>query len=482
MQAWRFLLPPALAELPLNMLDLAWVRLDGTLSNAHFRRDSDLLIVEQPIRDEAVLRLSVPLAGYGQPNLLLGTLIPRDEPYHLVVELIRRQLNQAKELLAKFTRTSDAMRTIGISGLAPAMLEQTCNELTGEFRSLLFQEKMPSDASLELLTRILRLVDSIVAQRSRARVMSAYRADPKSKRGRFGFGVNSSDQLPFVLEQSPIIEFLRLNIDWRRLEPVAGAVDFSTLDRIEEEAARASIKALVGPILTLYEPDLPPWVVACFSDFRLLESMVVNHIEQVVEHYQSRVTEFTLASRLNSLSRIRWPIEWIYRLWHRMREAAVELAPSARFGLEVDDPWCDTFRATDGVRQPMHFLDQLMRLESKPDFVTLRLRFGDHIAASRQRTLGDLSAMLEQYHQFADRIDVAISFQRRKSAALPSDSWANDLVDVCLAKAFVGRVCWHPVVNDHSFDLDAGQGMIDQQDAEPIVWNNFVREMKSLVT
>src|SRR5579885_592514 len=60
------------------------------------------LVIERSVCDSGRVHVPLSLAGYGELTLSTATLMQRDEPYRLEVELARGKLNQVRNQLAEW--------------------------------------------------------------------------------------------------------------------------------------------------------------------------------------------------------------------------------------------------------------------------------------------------------------------------------------------------------------------------------------------
>jgi hypothetical protein len=268
-------------------------------------------------------------------------------------------------------------------------------------------------------------------------------------------------------------DHVRIRPEWRELEPETGRFHWDRLDAALDQAAALDKPIVLGPIIDLRPESLPTWLDEWIGEPDVLETLLVNHVETVIDRTKQRVQEWLVCSRTNSSAMFGFGAEVRLRLTRTLLNAARAVAPTGRFGIELDRPWGDYARPGRPLQYPLVFADTLLRTDCRPDFLSLELAFG-YSAGSFCRPLLAIWEILDEFGELDLPLDVTL-FHPADGAAPDSGGFegqtpelvqaerAERMMLVALAKEDVRRVTWGCHRDPHDGAPWPGSGLIDAE-------------------
>ncbi|HEX3601499.1 MAG TPA: hypothetical protein VHU84_15215, partial [Lacipirellulaceae bacterium] len=233
--------------------DLPW------FSRAYF--SGDQLIIERNEDDSG--RVFVPWR-IGQSNPLLintATLVERDKPYLLEVELARGMLNNLRSQIAQW----EALGLVVTRSLTDGIMEATSDFS----RAATTQDDTATAADWakrSLATTagtMARLTNEYVRQATAMR-----RAQPRQFASWFGVNLGGQPPKANVARQvANTFNMVSLPMKWRSIEAVEGRRDWAAADAEVEWAHTAGLRISAGPLLELDDRGVPDWTYLWEGDF-----------------------------------------------------------------------------------------------------------------------------------------------------------------------------------------------------------------------
>jgi len=363
--------------------DLPW------FSRVYF--SGDHLIVERNESDSG--RVFVPWRiGHAGP-LLVGTstLIERDAPYVLEVELARGMVTTLRNQLAMW-------ETMGLTvpkGLSSAVLEGTV-----EFaRAATTQDDVPTAADWaqrSLATTslaMIRLADeyarqALAARRKQARPISSW------------FGVHLGRNLPksnVARQLANTFNMVSVPMTWRTIEAVEGRRTWDEADAQVEWAKSAGLRICAGPLLELDDRGVPDWTYLWEGDFDTLIGFMLEHVRAVVERYRGKVHLWQVAARMSHGHSLGLSEEARLQVAARAITTVRELDPTTPLVVTFDQPWAEYLAREHLDLAPLHFADALVRADLGLSGIGLEINVGYHPGGSLHRGPLAISRLIDNW-------------------------------------------------------------------------------------
>ncbi len=448
--------------------DLPW------FSRAYF--SGDQLIIERNEDDSG--RIFVPWRiGESTPVLInTSTLVERDRPYLLEVELARGMLNNLRNQLAQWESMGLAVNKTLTNGILEAM---------SDFSRAATTQDDPASAAdwanRSLATTIVamsHLTDEYVRQATAQR-----RSQPRSLSS--WYGVNLGGQVPSQSVSRHVVNtfnMVSLPLNWRAIEAVEGRRVWKDADAQFEWAHAAGLRISAGPLLELDDRGVPDWTYLWEGDFNNLLGFMLDHVRAVVEHYRGRVHLWQVAARLTHGHALGLGEEARLQLAAKAINTVRQLDPTTPLVVTFDQPWAEYLASEQLDLAPLHFADALVRADLGLSGIGLEVNWGYHPGGSVQRgplamsrlidtwALLDLPLLVTLTMPSAATEDPQANSKVHVVAGEPSDIshesqcyWINKHVPLLLAKNAVQIVLWNQL-SDATPHHYPHSGLFDAQD------------------
>lgn len=382
------------------------------------------------------------------------SLMAREEPYRLLVELARGQLNQARNQLADLeqstgsapadaaARLKEACRLLhrAIStndiaesdGLAEQSLEASFH--TGEALAITWGRMLaPPPAPLDALGRLGCVVDPAV--------------------GAVG-AVVPPDGPDAIEPLREVFDGVSIPIRWNLLEPTQGRADWTRIDDLVARCEAAGLARCVGPIVDFRTGGLPEWILRWRHDVKMLATFLADMVESTIHRYLGKAAAWEVASAVNLAGELGLSDD--QRMWLAARavEAARAVDPEGAMVVGVSQPWGDYIGRSNGCGlSPLEFVDCLTRCEVEVHAIHLEVAMGYPQVGSFCRGLAEFQELLEQFRRVGTPLWVTLACPSSPAvggvgawgAGMSPDvqaRFAEEFVAVALAQPGVTRVVW----------------------------------------
>jgi GH35 family endo-1,4-beta-xylanase len=415
----------------------------------------DQLIIERNEGDSG--RVYVPWRVRDGAPMLLGTatLMEREEPYILEVELARGMVNVLRTQLAQW-------EMVGLEvpkGLASGVLEGTV-----EFaRAATMQSDPPSAAEWaqrSLATTVIMMA-RLADEYSRQALHQRRQQKPISSW--FGVHVGHHVPRPNVARQlSSTFNMVSLPLSWRSIEALEGRRSWHDADAQIEWAHSVGLRICAGPILELDDRGVPDWTYLWEGDTESLLAFMLDHVRAVVERYRGKVHLWQVAARMTHGHALGLNEETRLQVGAKAITTVRQLDPTTPLVVTFDQPWAEYLANEQLDLAPLHFADALVRADLGLSGIGLEINIGYYPDGSLHRgplaisRLIDIWSLLElpllvavtaPSSAAADpnangKVQVLASHEDEVTAETQRD-WINRYVPLILAKSAVQVVLWN---------------------------------------
>lgn len=440
----------------------------------HVHYSDGELIVERSIGESGNLHVPWRTSGHGELVLTTSTLMERDEPYVLVVELARGKLNQVRNQLAEW-------QTIGLG--VPRELEPKLRQAHEQFAAAATRQSDPDESS--------RLAEVALGSALDAAdiLVRAYTDQALAARRRQHGKLPT--HLAVDLGAAPIAEAARkrivtafnaavVSLPWRGIEATEGNYRWEPYDAQLAWCREHALRATAGPLLQLDRAGLPDWLYLWEGDFDNLLSFVSDYVETVVNRYRGQVAAWVCAARVNAGELLGLSEEDRLRLVARSIELARQLDPETPCVLRIDQPWAEFLGRVDLDISPLHFADALIRAGLGLAQIELELSIGYAPTGSPRRDLLDLSRLIDLWaclgvplsvsivHPSGERPDPRAGGGPKIHSVGPPGGWspiaqqrfAERTIALLLAKPAVAAIAWGQLFDGQPHEFPWG-GLFD---------------------
>jgi hypothetical protein len=353
---------------------------------------NDQLLVERGEFESGNFFVPYAVEGRGELVLSTGSLMEREQPYHLAVELARGTLNRLRNQLAALEAIGLATPTNLEAHLAVAR-EHLSRATTGQHEPA--EAARRADLAIRAaLDGVWLLSDAYAAQALAARHQQA---------GRLGtlVGVNLEGPPPgpaMTAELAAACNTIAVPFNWRQIEVREGTRDWSLCDQQIEWCRSAGFKICGGPLLAIDRWSLPDWMYLWGEDdVESFRACVAEHIQAVVSRYVGKVHLWICAARLNVENDFGHGEDERLRLAVMSIEKIRRLDPRAPIVLSIDQPWGSFMSRKECDLAPLQFADALARADLGLAGIGLEINFGYAPGGSEPRDPLELGRQIDRF-------------------------------------------------------------------------------------
>jgi hypothetical protein len=414
------------------------------------------LIIERNESDSG--RVFVPWRiGQRSPLLLnTATLMEREEPYLLEVELARGMVNNLRNQLAIW----EQMGLVVSKGLSSGVLEGTV-----EFsRAAASQDDPPTavDWAERCLATTATTMTRLAEDYSRQAIESR-RNQPRAFNTWFGVHLGHHRPKSNIARQLVnTFNMVSLPMSWRAIEKAEGQRDWAATDAQVEWAQSVGLRICAGPLLELDDRGVPDWTYLWEGDFDSLIGFMLDHVRSVIQRYRGRVHLWQVAARMTHGHALGLGEEGRLQVAAKAIGAVRQLDPSTPVVVTFDQPWAEYLANEQLDLAPLHFADALVRADLGLSGVGLELNMGYHPGGSMHRGPLALSRLVDTWSllelplmveltvpsstaadpQTNGKVQVISSSEDEATPETQRD-WINLHVPLLLAKNAVQVIVWN---------------------------------------
>ncbi|MEX0613919.1 MAG: endo-1,4-beta-xylanase, partial [Pirellulales bacterium] len=395
--------------------------------------------------------------GQGGPILVgTSTLMERDEPYLLEVELARGMINCLRTQLAMW----EMMGLVVPKGLASSVLEGTV-----EFaRAATTQDDQATAADwaqrslATTSTAMMRLAGEYARQ-----ALSMRRKQPRPLNS--WFGVHLGSDLPEVNVARQLVStfnMVSIPMTWRSIEAVEGRRDWMQVDAQAEWAQSSGLRICAGPLLELDDRGVPDWTYLWEGEFDSLLGFMLEHVRTVVERYRGKVHLWQVAARMTHGHALGLSEEARLQVAAKAVTTVRQLDPTTPIVVTFDQPWAEYLASEHLDLAPLHFADALVRADLGLSGIGLEINIGYHPGGSLHRGPLAISRLIDNWSLL--ELPLLVAFTLPSSATEDPQSngkvrvlssqpdevslesqreWIERHVPLVLAKSAVQVVLWN---------------------------------------
>jgi hypothetical protein len=325
---------------------------------------------------------------YGRLTIATATLIERQAPYQLLVELARGKVNQARCQLADW----EASGLIVTPELAEKML------LTN--RTFARTVSVPESAGSQAAPTLAAAVDA-----SEALVQAYINQVFQARHQRHGkldtsWGCRLGPELPSPEQTRQLrqtFKSVRILFSWSDVEPEESVHNWEPYDAVLRWAKDNQFDVTAGPLIDFSRGRLPQWLWLWEKDPQRLAGFLAGYVETVVRRYCQDIQIWQVTAASNWASILSLEEDELLWLTLRLLEVARQVDGNLQLVVGIAQPWGEYLASDDRAHSPFVFADTLLR--SGPNLAALDLEFisGLWPRGSYPRDLLEASRLLDLY-------------------------------------------------------------------------------------
>ncbi len=434
------------------------------------------MLVSHSMEDSGSGFLQVPwhIAGHG---LLLGatnTVMERQVPYNLLLELARGKVHQVRCQMHDW-------RTIGIP--ISAELEDRVGQLAQHFGQAVLADSANEMNTLaqQVLVEAYSLADQLVqtytSQVFRIRQEMVARLDttlgPR-------LGTIPAPDLAEQLRAS--CNSVTIPLSWNQVELEETVYRWQAYDAVVDWAVAQGWHVTAGPLVDFTSAALPAWLWVWENDISALALFMCRYVESAVRRYGNRIRRWQLTAGSNCASVLGLSEDELLGLTGRLVETGRQVDPGLELSIGIAQPWGDFMACSPRNHSPYLFADTLIRYGVHLSAIDIEVVMGIDPRGSYCRDALEVSRILDLYALLGVPLRVTLGYPAQTgpdhdsnpelslSAGFWGDGfnpetqarWAESFVSLALSKPRVQAVQW-----THFSDAEMHQfphcGLVDSQ-------------------
>ncbi|MEQ8848062.1 hypothetical protein [Botrimarina sp.] len=449
-------------------------------------RSGDQVVVERVEDSSGCFHIPWPIAGAGDWLLGTSSLVERERPYRLEVELARGLLFRVRDQLAGWEqlglRLSDPVRD-GVREATRLFSRAATTQATDpSAASRLANEAIARAADTACLLADLyaeQALDIRMAGGKKLTTLLGVRLGPKAPRG------------PTAKRIAETFNLAAVSCGWGLCEPIEGTREWEPVDKPLDWARSAGLRVCAGPLLEFDERLMPDWSYLWEGDLETLTSLMLGHVRAAVQRYRGRVQLWHVASKINRERVLSLTDEQRLNVTAAAVRAVRQLDPNTPVVVGVDQPWGEYRAKRPAELSPLDYADALERADLGVAGFDLQLDIGYRPDGSELRNPLALSRLVDLWNlRLESPLMLSLAFPAsaeedpqadpRLSVVAAGDKpdlltperqaeWASRRLPMLLAKNAVQVALWSELT-DHGAHRLPNAGLWDARKQErPIV-------------
>lgn len=448
--------------------------------------EEDQLVVQRSLSDSGSVYVPWVVDNFGTRVLSTATLMERERPYLLEVEL-------ARGLIQRIRNRLHLWEMLGLA--ASAELKAQLQAATREFALAATSQSEPAEAAVaanRAISLAISAGEDLVANYAKQAIAARQRQSPVSTL----MGVSLGVETPTVALRQQLADacnIVQLPIAWRAIEQREGKREWKSTDVQLGWAQKAGLKVAGGPLLRMDDLGTPDWMVLWEGDFDNLARLMLDHVRAVVTRYAGRVHLWHVASRVNTGKLMQLEEEQRLHLVAQALEVVRQLDPRTPTVVSFDQPWAEYMANQDEDLAPLHYADALVRADLGISGFGLEINAGFSPGGTGHRATFELGRLLDQWSIWGLPLMMSVTTPSSsaadanarlspeihlasETAADPQREWAASVLPLLLARSAVQVVVWNQLSDNHQHDFP-NAGLFDQRNqAKPTL--GLIRDLR----
>lgn len=353
------------------------------------RLANDQIIVERDTDESGNFYIPWRVQAHGETVISTGSLMEREAPYHLPVELARGTLNRIRNQLAVW-------KSLGFR--PPAEVARQLQDATEHFIRAAIAQHTPESAADEAeqaISKAMTVIDLMTAAFTK-QVYATRHHESQKLATVLAANIGTEPLTESVRGQiQPAMNGAVIPFCWREIETEEGQFDWAVVDEQVAWCQDAGLKIWTGPLISLDSLHIPDWLYLFEDDYDNVRSYAVSFVEAAVQRYAGRVQVWQCAGGMNVEGAISFPEELKLRLTVDVVQAVRRHDARTPMVVTFDQPWAELLARQDLDLSPVHFADALVRADLGIGGLGLEINLGYWPAGSLRRDLLEINRLVD---------------------------------------------------------------------------------------
>ena len=457
-----FLLPPGMPADAVQELHRASVAggPDGMPYPTEVTIADDRLVVRRNVDESGYLTVPWSIEGAGRLMTTSPTLVERDDPYQIQIELARGKVNQLRNQAADW---------LGGGLQMPDALEEDIRAATLAFAGAVTEAPAPgAGAHAQLaLAGAFHAADELVHV-YRDQVFGV--RHQRQARLDTALACRLAPMVPTAPHTALLVNAfntVNLPLTWSDIQPTEEDYEWQAHDALLAWAQANHFAVVGGPVIDFSPARLPDWLWLWERDLPNLVSLLCTYVETVIRRYRGRIRNWQLTTASNAADVLGLGEDELLWLTVRLAEAARQVDPGLELSIGIAQPWGEYMALQDHTHSPFIFADTLIRSGMNLAGLDLELIPGVSPRGSYCRDALEVSRLIDLYALLGVPLQITLGYPSTAGSDANADpaltvaagawrggftldmqaEWALTHVGLALCKPSVRAVTW-----THFFD------------------------------
>lgn len=435
---------------------------DNVPTPTNIQVDETALTTQRLMDESGHLLAPWEVEGFGHLMTSTATLMEREPPYSLLVELSRGKVNQLR-------CQAEEWRQGGL--MLPEKLEESIREASRAFGRTVTRESQDevSEAAKDALRLGFESSSDLVAEYVR-QVFDIRHQRQEKLDTPLSCRVQMGDDGPDFLTSAPekfqeTFNTITIPFHWSDIEPEEARYNWDKHDALLDWAEEQGLQVMGGPLVDFSASHLPDWLWLWEGDVNQIASNVCKFVEKTIHRYEKRIRSWQLTAGSNCARLLNLREEDLLGLTYRILDTARQVDSALDLVIGLGQPWGeylldDSHQASPS---PYFFVDTLLRAGiNYLSALEIEIVMGCEPRGSFCRDLLSASHLMDLYAFLGLPLFVTLGFPALPAEDPNADSeikvgsgrwrdgydaqtqadWARAFTELALCKPFVQCVQW----------------------------------------
>jgi hypothetical protein len=430
---------------------------DGVPWECHVTIADEGVTIDRDTRESGYLYFPWKIADRGLVQLSSGSLMERQRPYNLPIELARGTVNRLRN-------QAGAWQAQGM--VIPANLSETLKAATIALAGAATTQSDPrssQDLAEEAIRMALDAAD-VMCEQYAQQVLSLRRSQQSSSNLLLGAKLTAPPTGDSAARYLSLFNMAVAGTHWPDLEPQQGEFEWDAMDRLIAWSHENNLRVCMGPLLNMDKHSLPDWLFL-EDGFEEVQAAILKCIDTVARRYRGKVHLWHVTARMNQDGAFMFSEEQRLRL---VVEAVDRVrAVDARTPLVVsfNQPWAEYIARKDQELTPINFADTLVRGELGLAGIGMEIHYGYWPGGTLPRDALEFSRQLDRWSQIGVPLMVFLAVPSSMGADALSRHPAHPLVELRPGGV---NPAWQEQLIGRLFPV-----LLAKQPVQAIVWDSW---------
>ncbi|MFM8326792.1 MAG: hypothetical protein ACKN9U_18175, partial [Pirellulaceae bacterium] len=159
---------------------------------------------------------------------------------------------------------------------------------------------------------------------------------------------------------------------------------------------RQRIPCAVGPLMSLQNQGIPPWMYL-MEDYPSVVELSLERMKRIVRAFAGKVQLWHVLSGVNAANQLHWDDAQLLQFIVQAIQLVHQLSPNSPLLLSVDQPWAEYLASRQNAYSPLHLADALLRANLGITAIGLEMNLDAWPGGSLPRDPLDVSDLIDQW-------------------------------------------------------------------------------------